>query len=309
MFKYINDYIRKSIYNPRDKRQVQEYHIKYMLNRTQSMFKYDNLPETINARIIELYLQINGHLCFADYKDNLYVYTGGLGGEPDVYYMPTVYTIANPAQGISRNLTINRDCVVMPNDSLYIGLLPLFSKYAYNLAENELSLLLADINSRIITLISASDDRTLESARKYLTDIENGVLGVIAENAFLDGVKSQYVTSGSSNGRILDLIEYEQYLKASWFNEIGLDSNFNMKRERLNTAEVEMNNGSLLPLIDDMLRCRELAITKVNQMFGTSITVNFNSAWEDTITQIEEQDNQDLDTDGKEGEENEDEIT
>ena len=308
MFKYFNDCIRKSIYNPRDKRQVQEYHIKYMLNRTQSMFKYENLPETINARIIELYLQMHGHLCFANYKDNLYVYTGGLGGEPDVYYMPTVYTIANPAQGISRNLTIDQDCVVMPNDSLYIGLLPLFSKYAYNLAENELSLLLADINSRIITLISASDDRTLESARKYLTDIENGVLGVIAENAFLDGVKSQYVTSGSSNGRILDLIEYEQYLKASWFNEIGLDSNFNMKRERLNTAEVEMNNGSLLPLIDDMLHCRKLAIDKVNQMFGTSITVNFNSAWEDTVEQIEDQVNED-NTEEKGGEENEDKIT
>ena len=305
MFKYINDYIRKSIYDPRNKRQVQEYHIKYMLNRTQSMFKYDNLPDTINARIIELYLQINGHLCFANHKDNLYVYTGGLGVEPDVYYMPTVYTIANPAQGISRNLTIDQDCVVMSNDSLYIGLLPLFSKYAYNLAENELSLLLADINSRIITLISASDDRTLESARKYLTDIENGVLGVIAENAFLDGVKSQYVTSGSSNGRILDLIEYEQYLKASWFNEIGLDSNFNMKRERLNTAEVEMNNGSLLPLIDDMLHCRQLAITKVNRMFGTTITVDFNSAWEDTLAQIEGQDNADLDIEGNGGEDNE----
>lgn len=307
MFKYLNDYIRKSIYNPRDKRQVQEYHIKYMLNRTQSMFKYDNLPETINARIIELYLQMNGHLCFANYKDNLYVYTGGLGGEPDVYYMPTVYTIANPAQGISRNLTIDRDCVVMSNDSLYIGLLPLFTRYAYNLAENELSLLLADINSRIITLISASDDRTLESARKYLTDIENGVLGVIAENAFLDGVKSQYVTGGSSNGRILDLIEYEQYLKASWFNEIGLDSNFNMKRERLNTAEVEMNNGSLLPLMDDMLHCRKLALEKVNKMFGTSISVSFNSAWED----VAEGANTDLDTETETqggGEENENEI-
>lgn len=253
------------------------------------MFKYDNLPDTIPARIIELYLQCNGHLCFARRPDTdeLYVYTGGLGGEPDVYYMPTIYTVSNPAQNFSKNFVIGKECIVVPNDDLYLGLLPLFHRYAYNLAENELSLLVMDINTRIVSLISASDDRTIESAKKFLSDIEQGKLGVISENAFLDGIKSQPYTSTGGRTSLKDLIEYEQYLHASWYNEIGLDANFNMKRERLTSAETQMNVDGLLPLVDDMLECRTKAIEKVNEMFGTDIRVSLASAWEDNQQQAD----------------------
>ena len=258
-----------------------------MLLRTQQMFKYSGLPDTIPQRILELFLQINGHVCFAQHNDNLYVYTGGMGGPPDVYYQPTLYTVANPAQDFSKNFRINEDCILMRNDSMNIGLLPLFSRYAYNLAENELSLLVADINLRIVGLISAGDDRTLASAKKYISDIEEGKLGVIAENTFLDGIKSQPYNSTGSRGSIHDLIEYEQYLKASWYNEIGLDANYNMKRERLSASESEMNGDSLLPLVDDMLNCRKEALEKVNDMFGTDITVDLNSSWEDNAQQVD----------------------
>ena len=255
-------------------------HVRYMLSRTQHIFEYTGLPDTIPARMIELYLQTTGHLCFAEHAGELYVYTGGLGGEPDVYYQPTIYTVANPAQDWSRNLKIGRDCTVMRNDSLYTGLLPLMNRYAYHLAENELSLLVADINSRMVSLISASDDRTIDSARKYLSDIEAGKLGIIAENAFLENLKAQPLTSSGGRNGILDLIEYEQYLRAQWYNDLGLDANYNMKRERINTAEVEMNNDSLTPLIDDMLECRKLGLTEANNLFGTSMEVSLSSAWE-----------------------------
>lgn len=312
MQRWLDEKLRTYAYDPRQKSVVQEAHIRYMLSRTQRMFRYENLPDTIPQRIVELYLQTNGHLCFAEYKSDLFVYTGGLGGEPDVYYQPTIYTIANPAQGISRNLTIGVDCVVMKNDSMYLGLLPLFNRYAYNLTENELSLYVADINSRIVGLISAGDDRTLASAKKYLSDIEAGKIGIIAENAFLDGIKAQSYSNTGAKGVIQDLIEYEQYLKASWFNEIGLDANYNMKRERLSASESEMNSDSLLPLVDDMLECRQVALEQVNKMFGTNITVTYASAWEDNQEQVDivtellkkEVSEGDVDTDGGEVNEN-----
>ena len=279
-FDRIGTMLCEKLYDPRDKDKNMLSHIQYMLNRTQRMFEYTGLPDTIPQRMIELYLQINGHLAFAKYNGDLYVYTGGLGGEPDVYYQPTIYTIANPAQNWSKNLSIGSDCIVIRNDSLYLGLLPLFRRYAHALSENELSLHIADVNSRMISLISATDDRTIESARRYLDDIEKGKLGVIADNAFLEGLKAQPVNASTSKNGILDLMEYEQFLKASWYNEIGLDSNYNMKRERLNTAEVEMNNDSLAPLIDDMLESRRIGLEAVNALFGTSITVELSSAWE-----------------------------
>lgn len=276
-----------SLYDFKNKEDSNSKLISYMLNRTQSMFEYENLPDTISKRVLELYLQINGNCCFYNINDNLYVFTGGLGGELDVYYMPTIYTISNPALNISKSLKIDEECIVVSNDSLYLGLMPLFNRYSSALVENEISMQLASINARITSLISAGDDRTAKSAEKYLKDIADGKLGVIAENAFLDGVKSQPYGNTANSNTLTNLIEYEQYLKASWYNEIGLNANYNMKRESLNSNESQLNDDMLLPLIDNMFECRQIGIEKVNNMFGTDISVKLNSSWEDNQKEIE----------------------
>ena len=258
----------------------------YMFSRTQSIFKWDGLPDTIPQRILELYLQMNGNCAFYKYDDNLYVFTGGLGGERDVYYMPTIYTISNPALKLSVNAEIGVDCVVMPNDSMYMGLYPLHTRYARNMVDTELSMKLANINSRIQSLISAQDDSTKKSADKYIEDIINGELSVIAEAKFFEDLKvSPY--SNNAHGVITDLIELMQYFKASWYNEIGLNANYNMKRESINAGESQLNNDALLPFIDDMLNTRKIYAEKVNDMFGTSLSVDYNSAWKDNEIEIE----------------------
>ena len=272
-------------------------YVGYMLSRTQSMFKYSGLPESIPQRIVELYMQTNGNVCFTKHNEQLYVFTGGLGGEPDEYYMPTIYTVSNPYLKFNKNLKIGVDCVVIPSDSLYIGLLPMYSRYASLMVENDISMRLVDINARIISLISAPDDRTEQAAKSYLKDIEDGKLGVIAETAFLDGVKTQPYASTGSSGRITDLIEYQQYLKAGWFNDLGLQSNYNMKRESINSNEAQLNEDALLPLIDDMLNCRKIGLEKVNAMFGTNITVELASSWSER--QDPEKEDEDLKNSGQ----------
>ena len=76
-------------------------------------------------------------------------------------------------------------------------------------------------------------------------------------------------------------------MKASWYNEIGLNANFNMKREYLSEEELRASTDVLLPLIDDMLRCRKEAIDKVNSEYGTNITVDKNSAWENKQQELD----------------------
>ena len=285
--KYTYGLISGFSYDFTDKQTSINNHITYMLSRTQSMFKYNNLPDTIPERIIELYLQTNGHCCLTKIDNKFYVFIGSMGGEPDVYLMPTLYTISNPALKISKNLKIDDECVVIPSDSLYIGLMPMFQRYATAIVENELSMNLSCINSRIISLISSGDDRTTKSAEKFLNDIYNGKPGVIAENNFLDGIKTQpYATTNSSNS-LTTLIEYEQYLKASWYNELGLNANNNMKRESINSGESQLNNDMLSPFVDDMFKCRKKAIEKINEMYNLDISVELNSSWEDNKEEIE----------------------
>ena len=255
-------------------------HISYMVLRTQSMFEWFGLPDTIPSYILEMYLQMNGNCAFYQYDGGLYVYTGGLGGEPDVYYRPTIYTISNPAQSLTVNAEIGKDCVVMKNDALYTGLLPLFSQYATSIAETELSLDIAAVNSRIVSLIVANTDTSRKSGEQYLSDIRAGKSGVLAGNDFLDGIRSQPYAQ-SSNRTITDLIELLQYYRATWFNDLGLNANYNMKRESINSGESQLNNDALFPLIDEMLRCRVEGCKEVNAMFNTDISVSLSSAWED----------------------------
>lgn len=291
--RYFSKFIRSILpslssepYDFLDKPQCISNLIAYTLCRTQSMFDWKNLPDSIPQRNLELMLQLNGNVCFYSVNGTLYVFTGGLGGAPNVYYMPTKYVIANPALNLSKTLTIDEDCVVVRNDSLYIGLLPLMSRYATAMTEAEISIYDATINSRIIDLIVATDDRTHEAAKKFLQDVIDGKLGVIAGNAFFEGIKAQpYGVQGHSS--LTDLVELMQYHKASFFNELGLNSNFNMKRESINVEETQMNQDALIPLIDDMLRSRQEGCEKVNAMYGTNISVDFASAWKDNRLELD----------------------
>lgn len=309
-----NDYfaIESCIHDVCDKVKNIDIHIKYMLLRTRRMFKYSGLPESIPEKMLELYLQCYGHVAITKVNDELYALKGGFGGVPDAYYIPTQYVVSNPFLNYSQTLNINEDCVIMLNDSLHVGLLPMFKKYASELTENEISMKLVTINTRITSLLSADDDRTLASARQFIADMVDGKISIVGENAFLDGIKSQpYSTTGTINA-IKDLIEQEQYLRATWFNEIGLQSNFNMKREAVNSAESALNEDILFPLVNDMLETRREAIEKVNAMFGTSISVELNSSWSDNMEELEadlEQMQNESDSDGSEVENDENKET
>ena len=212
------------------------HYIRYWLNRTQRIFKYEGLPDTIPARNLELILQCKGSAVIAEVEGALYSFRASLGGNPDVYYQPTLAIVANPALNISKQFLVDKECVLMRNDSCMTGLLPLFCRYASMLAENECTMRMADINTRVQFLLTAPDDRTRKSAEDFLRKLEDGELGVIGDNAFLDGVKVQPAGSGAGSNFFTQLIELEQYLRASCWMDIGLSANFNMKREALNTA-------------------------------------------------------------------------
>lgn len=266
-------------YDYKDKPRNVDNLIKYMLNRSNIMFQYHNLPDSIPSREIELLLQTNGFGVFIEVEGKYYIVNGGLGGEPDVYNMPTEAVISIPALKLNKTYKINEDCIVIPNDSMYLGLLPMYAKYCTLMNENEMTMLLATVNKRIQHLLSANDDNTIESAKTFLKKVFDGEIGVIGESKLFESLKVNN-TSTTSQVSMKDLFEYEQYLKASMYNEIGLSANFNMKRERLSSSEVEANTDNLYPLVDDMLNSRRKGLEKVNEMFGLDIQVEFNSSWD-----------------------------
>lgn len=261
-------------------------HIFYTLCRTQSMFRWTGLPDSIEQRDLEFMLQCNGNVCVTEVDGKLYAFTGGLGGELNAYYRPTIYTVANPYLNFDRNLRIDDECAIIRNDSMIIGLLPLITKYATAITETEISIFDACINSRLVSLIIANDDRTRKAGLEFINDILSGRLSIMGENKLLESVKTQPYAVGA-NRTITELIELNQYQRACLFNDLGLNANYNMKRESLNSNESQLNDDMLLPLVDDMLRNRRTGAERVNAMYGTNISVDFYSAWKDNAEEIE----------------------
>lgn len=265
-----------------DKPKLIESYVRYMLSQTLEIFEYSGLPESIPQKEIEVLHQINAFAIWKKVKGKLYVFHGGLGGELDEYYHPTIATISNPYLNYSGTEKIGKDCVVTWNDKLRYGLLPMFNRYACLLADVDISIRFVSINARIPYLINAQDDNTKDSAEIVLKDIWDGTkFGVVLNKKLLDknGIfTAEFGTKQNSN--IKDLIELRQYLKSSWYMELGIQSNYNMKRESLNSNETTMDESVLLPLIDDMLETRKRGLEEVNKMFGTNITVKLSSSWE-----------------------------
>ena len=292
-FQYFQSYLftnRRCLEYVTDKSKSSQSIICYMLARLQKMFKYEGLPGSIPRQYLENYLLVNGSCIIAkDLRypedDNIYAFVGAAGGEPDIYYRPTRYMVANPALRMSSEYYISEtdpghepNAILVRNDTMWQGLYPMMARYASLIAENLLTIRTADVMLRVLALITAPDDTSRLAADQFLKDITEGHLASIAENRFLDGIRMQ--NPPSNNGSYLtQFIELHQYLVGSFYNEVGLNANYNMKREALSESETGLNDDSLMPLCEDMLRCRQEDLDKVNSMFGTSIQVSLDSSW------------------------------
>ena len=252
-------------------------YVQYMMLRTRTMFDWRGLPDTIPARILEMLLQCGGNACIFEFEGSMYATFGGLGGELDYNYEPTLYVIANPYLNYSAELRIGTECVRMRNDDYGKGLLPMYMRYASMMTENDISIVISSINTRITRGIVADNDTAYESAKNFLDKIIKGHLAPMMSDEFFEGIHA--LENAGSNEKLTDLIELQQYFKASWFNEVGLNSNYNMKRERIAAPEAQMTDDALLPLVDMMLETRRAGCEEVNELFGTEWSVDLAGAW------------------------------
>lgn len=262
----------------KDKDKAVQAFIENTLAKTQAMFAYTGLPDTLPPVEFERILQTNGTGFVTMVNDKLYMLTGGYSGEVDAYNRPTKYTVANTALKLTKTYDVATDGVLVHNDTNDNSLLPLIGKFAVLYTDAVITLDVGTVLNRITMLISASDDKTKDSAEEFVKKILNGEFSVIGENQFFKGVNFQHAPTANSNN-LTQTVEVIQYIKAHLLNELGLNANFNMKRERLNMGEVSLNEDSLLPYVDNMLSCRQQAVQAINDKYGTGIQVMLGSSW------------------------------
>ena len=286
------DRASKGLNGPVDKEALMHHYVMTTLSRLQSMFKYDGLPDTIPQRWLENYLMCNGSCVFIKDGEDLIVTTGGWGGLPDRYYVPTQYIVANPyvKEETRKTYTIDEDCVLIRNDAYARGILGIVESHARLLTENYITMDISTVLARAMLTITATNTNDKQSVDLWLKKLIDGEISAIGELPAMVGNQDRSINITpfqSVAGMLTDLIEERQYIKASLFNELGLNANYNMKRESINSNESQLNDDMLHPLIDEMLKCRKEALEKVNAMFGTDISVELASAWKDNETENE----------------------
>lgn len=255
--------------------------VRYTFDKVLSALKFSGkcleLPEFEHIVEDEYYIFtrifVKGWSPLTFYKDHWEGVNGDFVGEWNRQedYKEVIY--ANPYIDFYDTRTIGKDVWILQCDPLRLGLLPLISKYANMMSVNEKTIEMADIMTRMSALISAPDDKTKQAADQWLTDLKNGKLTAIGDNAFFDGIKAQPLHGAHTS--ITDLIELEQYAKASLANELGLNANFNMKREAINSGETEQQDN-LSVLMDAILMSLKCSCEKFNKATGYDLDIIYN---------------------------------
>lgn len=290
--------LEQNDYQHRKKRLVRD-NLDWFLNKTAVMFEYDNLPSTIPPIALERLLQWCGSCVIwrvpAKYSpvgygpsfnkkslsetSDLYAFRYTLADAPDPYDEPYKVVITSPGfhPAISETLELNEDVVIIRNDSNYRGLYQLHKKYAELLAEAELSLRSTLTVLRDQLLFIAKTEKQRKAIEAYLDARELGKPSFVFASDL--GTPLETVAQNTHSNAVELAVNGMQAIKSAWFNEIGLDPSFSLKREYTSAQEIDSNTDLLMPIIDDMYNSRRIGIENVNALFGTNITVHKSSAW------------------------------
>ena len=259
-----------------DKNKINSYISDYLLNNALSIFKYDGLPDNVKAVDLEKNLLRFGKILFAKWHDEFYIFSYSDTGKQNYLGEYTNYQVNNPYIQCNEVFSVD-NAVRIFNTDTHEPLINLMGMYAELLTESYITLNMADINSRIPFFISARDNATKASAEIFVKQIVDGKQGVIAEQPLFESLKINPLTDHEN---ISQIVELNKFFYSDYFQKIGLTNLYNNVHDRISATETQFTATSIYPYVDNMKRNRDVAVEKINKMFGLSVTVEFSSSWD-----------------------------
>lgn len=275
-----------------------DYFIRLMLI-SRSLFKWENLPNGLDEKWIERYLFSEGAcLFYIDEKFGFMVAKLGETGPLNYYDEPTtVKPYATNYIYEGKQLENNVNCVIIRNNDEMLPTAPTIQIYAYDLTNLKRT---QDVNIcglKMPTIVRCSDKQklSLKQTINQRNDNEPVIWG--DKNLDLNSVE------------VLDLktpivFDKLQIQKHAVWNEcmtfLGIN-NANMdKRERLVDDEVQANNEQVKASEDVMLKARQEACKRINEMFGLNISVRRRTLSEMPSIRLEDDIHYNSDEEGEE---------
>ena len=252
-------------------------HYNHLTELSLSMFDWHNLPETIDARFLELCLYSDGMCVF--FEDEVLGYLAiqcMIGGQLNVYRIPNERRAYAP-NGYNKQLDASNSVIIFNNFLHTNSMLDveIFAKRLYNLDRA------IEVNAnaqKTPILIMCEDSQRLTLENLYMQ--YEGNTPVIYGNKNLNPENFKVLQTGAPY--VADKL-YE--LKTQIWNEaltyLGI-SNINVvKKERMITDEVTRNQGGTVASRYSRLESRRQACKQINQMFGLDIWVDYREDFQD----------------------------
>ena len=270
------------------------------ININATMFTYKNLPDSIPQEFIERFLVLNDPVVFwklddpqtPRYKGELIVSPAGYSDEPDCYGLGA-HVIATTLGGYTKEgLTPGKDCVVMHNNSVYTGDMPVICQAVDAITEMFTSLNTNIIYSRLKPVFKASTDKekaAIETAFNSIKDDSKPIV-ITSKNIVEEDIE------GSETIKVLEITDVKnadklQYIVKAiddvmrWYLTLyGQAIQGNAKLAQQSVDEVQGTTSSSFIIPNDKLRMRRKAIEEVNELFKEllpygDIEVDFSDAW------------------------------
>lgn len=236
-----------------------------------SCIEWKNLPDTVEARFLELTLFEDGVGVYFndDVLGNLFL-QATLDWRLNVYREPK-FTKAYAVTGYLKNLD-DTNSVIIHNNMLHTSSVEACKMFAIRLANIDRTI---DVNinaQKTPVLIKSGENERLSMVNLY-QQYDGGMPFIFGS----DQLNTDNITALRTDAPFISPQLYE--LKTNIWNEaltyLGI-SNVNItKRERLVSDEVNRSQGGSIASKFSRLHERQVAVEKINKMFGTNISVDY----------------------------------
>ena len=260
---------------------AEQYYLSRLSELAMSMFKWGNIPDTVDTRFLEYTLFYEG--CALWFKDESLLskflkQEGGylalqvaLGGDLNVYRIPNkrrVYAVNGYQYRADQN-----NSVIIWNNMLRLPEYGRMMFYAKKLYEIDRAI---DINVKgqkfpVAILCDESQRLTLKNVYKQYDGNEPFIFG----DKNLDLSAMQVINTGSPY--VADkLQDLKNNIWAEAMMCLGIPNTPSQKKERLVANEAAVSQGGTLASRSSRLEMRKRACDEINEMFGLNITVEYN---------------------------------
>lgn len=266
------------------------YYFDFILRLLYRVILLDDVPETVNETFLKMILYTQGKVCFLDGQligeegEQLLSLNCTRADTPDVYYIPRKVLVTNPRLKKQYNLEPGVDCCVVylsEPDKYQLaefggGLYELIRRTAVMLADNDISLNIGQKNTRLTNIVSGDTQNTVDSIIAVINSMYEGDPTIAVKSSLIDKLQGIPIIENTSQQNLIQLIEVQQYIISHFYEQIGICTHDQMKKERLITAEINDNLELAFLNIDDILESLREGFARVNAMFGTNISVRLN---------------------------------